>query len=90
MTPEEKEVLRHAILEALYKNQLHGLSVGGIRLRLQSDNSVATPEEKAIAEELAMLEGLNFVRKEKSPLGIGISFLLSSEGILFCERNGLT
>lgn len=89
MNLEEKEVLRHAVLSSLYKNQINGLSIGGIRLRLQADASVSDPNEKDISEAVALLDGLHFVRKEPSDLGIGKSWLLTSEGILFCERNGL-
>jgi len=87
MTPEDKELLREKVLNALYHSLLGGLSVGGIMLRIRHAFPDAT--ERDIKEAIAILQGLGFVEIPENRLGVSISNKLTAEGAIYCERNGL-
>lgn len=87
MTPEEKELLRENILNALYHSLLGGLSVAGIAMRIRHAFPDAT--ERDIKEAIAILQGLGFVEIPDNKLGVSITNKLTSEGAIYCERNGL-
>lgn len=87
--PQAKSQLRRAILRHLYAHQAtapHPISAIAIHIR-EARLSPTPFTEQDIAENLHMLQGLGLVQDQLDPLGATRSWQLTSNGILFHERN---
>ena len=88
-TPEQKEYIRDAVMRNLYRAQLTGLILEGLHINIQR----ALPDTTArdVQEALNVLSGFgNIAEKNLKPYGVTATYHLTSQGILFCERNALT
>ncbi len=87
MTPENKQLLRTKVNAFLAERPSFSFTVSDILERLHPSLPDLPINEQAIAEALAFLQGFDFVKAHTNPLGAGIRYQATPQGILFHERN---
>lgn len=85
----QKQNLREALIEYLAKRSTAKFSISNITRNLARERMVDFVFSEAdIAEALAVLNGLGFVRETMPKLGSVREYQVTSDGVLFHERNG--
>ena len=85
MTTQEKELLRHAALEALAARQGIALTVAGIARRVRTEVDFKFTDEELRAE-LDFLMSLGFVGFDFDELGSTSYWKVTAKGVLHYER----
>lgn len=85
----QKQYLRESVIEYLAKRSTMSFSVTSVHRGISRSKLVDFPVSEAdIAEALAILDGLGFVRSMLPRLGSIKEYQITSDGVLFYERSG--
>ena len=85
----QKQYLREAVIEYLAKRSTMSFNVSAVSRGIVRGSLVDFPFSEAdIAEALAVLEGLGFVKVIMPRLGSIKEYRITSDGVLFYERSG--
>lgn len=86
--PENKEQLRTALVVFLADRPTARFSVQELTRRIRAQNAVDVPfEESHVADALALLDGFGLVQKVNRPLSGLYDYQITSEGVVFKEKN---
>jgi hypothetical protein len=87
MTNDDKELLRHAVLEVLTTRHPAALPVGGIARRVRTQMDVDCTEEEVMGA-LELLKGMELVKSQYDELGGSTWWQATPAGVLAVERKG--
>jgi hypothetical protein len=88
LTPEQNEALRKALLIFLAKRQGIRFSLSGLIYNLNEQHTLDfTVEPSCLKQTIAFLEGYHYLMRNPSPMGASETFEVTTEGVLFYERN---
>jgi len=85
MSGEDKELVRHAVLECLVTRHPVALPAAGIARRIRTEVDVEFGAED-VAGALAVLEGLGLVKRQVDELGSSEWWSATAQGVLKQER----
>ena len=86
MSPDEKELLRHAVLECLYAREPNYLPTRAI-LRVVARELLTPPTEQDVLAALDLLKGLELAADRPDEFGSTRYWLITAKGILHFERS---
>lgn len=87
MTPDEKQSLREAALQALAIRHPAALAVPAIARALKREVAFAF-DLAALGSALELLRDLGYAQSLNDELGAGVCWSATAKGVLHVERNG--